>query len=101
MTELKLEQRSVEIASGSVQTSDDFVEQEVSYWRQKLADIPAILELPTDRPRPPVQTFRAARESVLLPKSLKQALQALAEQESVSLLVRSEERRVGKECRSR
>jgi amino acid adenylation domain-containing protein len=62
-------------------------EDKLSYWRQKLAGIPAILELPTDRPRAAVQTLRAARESVLLPKSLKRALEALSEREGVSLFV--------------
>jgi amino acid adenylation domain-containing protein len=94
MSELNLDQGAVEVAPASVETKtmkrvsgDDWVEQEVSYWRQKLAGIPAILELPTDRPRLPVQTFRAARESVLFPKSLKQALETLSEQEGVSLSV--------------
>ncbi len=94
MSELKLDQGAIEVAPASVQTktrmrlsSDDLVEQQVSYWRQKLAGIPAILELPTDRPRLPVQTCRTARESVLLPRSLKQALETLSEQEGVSLFV--------------
>ena len=94
MSELKLDQGAVAVAPASVQTktrkrlsSDELVEQEVSYWRQKLAGIPAILELPTDRPRLPIQTFRAAHESFLLPRSLKQALETLSEQEGVSLFV--------------
>jgi len=28
------------------------------YWQRQMADAPAALEMPTDRPRPPVQTFR-------------------------------------------
>jgi amino acid adenylation domain-containing protein len=94
MSELKLDQASVEVAPTMVATetaghpsSDNLVEQELSYWRQKLAGIPAILELPTDRPRLPVRTFRAARESVHLPMALKQALEVLSEQEGVSLFV--------------
>src|SRR5262249_49913998 len=31
---------------------------ELAYWRERLAGAPALLELPTDRPRPPVQSFR-------------------------------------------
>jgi amino acid adenylation domain-containing protein len=83
MSELNLDQGAVEVALSGA----DWVEQEVAYWRQKLAGIPAILELPTDRPRPPVQTFRAARESVLLPQSLKQAVEALSGREGVSRFV--------------
>jgi amino acid adenylation domain-containing protein len=33
---------------------------ELDYWRRQLADAPARLELPTDRPRPAVQTARGA-----------------------------------------
>jgi amino acid adenylation domain-containing protein len=62
-------------------------EQCLSYWREKLAGIPAILELPTDRPRPPAQSFRAAQESMLLPGELKRSLEALANRECVSLSV--------------
>jgi amino acid adenylation domain-containing protein/thioester reductase-like protein len=32
--------------------------EQLDYWRRRLADAPAVLELPTDRPRPPVQTTR-------------------------------------------
>src|SRR6266567_6732404 len=94
MSELKLDQGAIEVAPTIVATeitkhlsSDDLVEQEVSYWAQKLAGIPAILELPTDRPRLPVQTFRAACESFLLATSLKQQLEELSEREGVSLFV--------------
>ena len=67
--------------------SERWLEDELSYLQQKLAGIPAILELPTDRPRPPVQTFRAVRESIVFSKSLKEALTALAHQERVSVFV--------------
>ncbi|MEM7586643.1 MAG: amino acid adenylation domain-containing protein, partial [Acidobacteriota bacterium] len=35
----------------------EVLEAEVDFWRRQLAGAPAVLELPTDRPRPPVQTL--------------------------------------------
>ncbi len=36
------------------------LEGELAYWRQRLAGAPPLLELPTDRPRPAVQSYRGA-----------------------------------------
>jgi len=63
----------------------DVLEQHIAYWRKRLAGIPAVLELPTDRPRPPVQGFRGARESFVLSKSLSESLKELSERESATL----------------
>ncbi|MEU5950198.1 amino acid adenylation domain-containing protein [Micromonospora sp. NPDC047465] len=40
------------------QMSGPTLARQVRYWRDRLAGIPALLELPTDRPRPTVQSFR-------------------------------------------
>ena len=94
MSEVKVDQGALGIAS-SFEHNDSraFIpggrraEDDLSYWRQTLAGIPAILELPTDRPRPAVQSLCAARESILLPKNLKSLLEELSEREAVSLFV--------------
>jgi amino acid adenylation domain-containing protein len=36
-------------------------EQQLSYWMDHLQSAPPLLELPTDRPRPPVQSFRGSK----------------------------------------
>ena len=36
------------------------LEQQIGYWKQNLQGAPALLELPTDRPRPAVQSFQGA-----------------------------------------
>lgn len=85
-----LNRSAVEVAPDGLQADSaelHSVEQNLSYWREKLAGIPAILELPTDRQRPPVQSLRAARKSVLLPRDIQHALEALSEREGVSLSV--------------
>jgi amino acid adenylation domain-containing protein len=63
------------------------LEQQLAYWKHQLTDTPPILELPTDRPRPPVQTFRGASHSLMLPLSLSQSLKALSRQEKVTLFM--------------
>jgi amino acid adenylation domain-containing protein len=60
---------------------------QLAYWKEKLADAPAALELPTDRPRPPVHTYRGTRQSLLLPKELNEALKALGRRQGVTLFM--------------
>ncbi|HEV3049820.1 MAG TPA: amino acid adenylation domain-containing protein, partial [Longimicrobium sp.] len=64
---------------------DGVLEGKLAYWRERLADAPALLELPTDHPRPPVQTFRGAHERIELPLELLERLQALGRSEGASL----------------
>jgi natural product biosynthesis luciferase-like monooxygenase protein len=50
--------------------------EEIDYWRHALADLPP-LELPTDRPRPPVQSQHGARVPVHIDRPLTEALAGL------------------------
>ncbi|HVR99073.1 MAG TPA: amino acid adenylation domain-containing protein, partial [Thermoanaerobaculia bacterium] len=63
------------------------LQRQLGYWREHLAEAPASLELPTDRPRPAVQTYRGAQRTVLLPPSLGKRLQAVARQEGATLFM--------------
>ncbi|HSF41611.1 MAG TPA: amino acid adenylation domain-containing protein, partial [Thermoanaerobaculia bacterium] len=40
---------------------------QIAFWKEHLAGAPPVLDLPSDRPRPPVQRFRGARVSTFLP----------------------------------
>jgi len=59
------------------------LEQQLSYWRTQLAELP-VLHVPTDRPRPAVQTFRGATEAFTLPGPLSESLVALSRREEVT-----------------
>ncbi|MBN1203855.1 MAG: amino acid adenylation domain-containing protein [Myxococcaceae bacterium] len=63
------------------------LEKLVSYWREQLAGAPTLLELPTDRPRPPVQVFRGATLSFFLPLAVTQSLKSLAQREGATLFM--------------
>ncbi|MEP6769656.1 MAG: amino acid adenylation domain-containing protein, partial [Acidobacteriota bacterium] len=60
------------------------LEERLAYWRKQLADLPAA-ELSPDRPRPAVQTFRGAQDSVSVPRATADALKALSRREGASL----------------
>ncbi|MEW5926817.1 MAG: amino acid adenylation domain-containing protein, partial [Gemmatimonadota bacterium] len=64
---------------------DGVLEGELAYWRERLADAPALLELPTDHPRPAAQSFRGASERVQLPPEVLERLRALGRQEGATL----------------
>ncbi|WP_316168809.1 MULTISPECIES: non-ribosomal peptide synthetase [unclassified Bradyrhizobium] len=63
------------------------LDEHLSYWRTRLDGAPPALELPTDRPRPAVQSFRGSVRAVALPVDLSQGLAALSRQENVTLFM--------------
>jgi amino acid adenylation domain-containing protein len=65
----------------------EVLETQLAYWKKQLEGIPAVLQLPTDRPRPAVQSFRGARESIELSKELTDGLKALSRQHDVTLFM--------------
>ncbi|MFP5264075.1 MAG: amino acid adenylation domain-containing protein [Blastocatellia bacterium] len=58
-----------------------------NYWKEKLSPLPAIIDLPTDRPRLPVQTFRGSSRSLELGQELTEALQKFSRSSGASLFV--------------
>jgi len=61
--------------------------RQLAYWKQRLAGAETVLELPTDRPRPAVQSDRGAQHAILLPASLASALRAIGEQQDATLFM--------------
>ncbi len=64
----------------------EILESQVAYWTRQLDNITP-LELPTDRPHPPFQTFHGAHQFFLLPSSLTNQLKLLSQREGVSLFM--------------
>jgi amino acid adenylation domain-containing protein len=65
----------------------EVLQTQLSYWQQQLKDAPALLSLPTDRPRPPVQTFAGARQVFPLSPELTAGLTQLSQQQGVTLFM--------------
>ncbi|MBK5560191.1 amino acid adenylation domain-containing protein [Pseudomonas sp. TH05] len=62
-------------------------ERQLTYWVEQLGRAPVVLEMPTDYPRPALQSYRGARYEVTLDESLSHALQHLAQQHNVTLFM--------------
>jgi amino acid adenylation domain-containing protein len=63
------------------------LDQQLEYWREQLAGAPALLELPTDRPRPARQTFRGAVVREVLGKAELAQVKQLGEGEGTTLFM--------------
>ncbi|WP_152446904.1 non-ribosomal peptide synthetase, partial [Janthinobacterium sp. HH01] len=67
--------------------SGELLQQRLSYWQQQLGGAPALLTLPTDRPRPLYQSNRGASLRVSLSTELVAGLQALAQNRQSTLFM--------------
>ncbi|HEX2187714.1 MAG TPA: condensation domain-containing protein, partial [Longimicrobiaceae bacterium] len=59
----------------------------LGWWKSRLSDAPALLELPTDRPRPPARSFRGATHGFRVPAEVADGLRALDRRESATLFM--------------
>ncbi|HEU4963515.1 MAG TPA: amino acid adenylation domain-containing protein [Bacilli bacterium] len=65
----------------------DLIAEQLAYWTQQLGGTLPVLQLPTDRPKPSVQTYRGAVYKQALPQALIEQLQSLSHQEGVTLFM--------------
>jgi amino acid adenylation domain-containing protein len=61
--------------------------QQLNFWLRYLDSAPQLLELPADRPRPPIQAFRGARHTTRLSPLLVSGLRDLSSHEGVTLFM--------------
>jgi len=64
----------------------DLLAQQLNYWRHQLRDLPT-LDFPSDRPRPPVQTFTGAVHLMHVPSAVVDALRSLSRREEATLFM--------------
>ena len=65
----------------------EVLERELAHWRERLKGAPQVLELPTDRARPAVETHRGAAYTLTLPKDLVDRLRELSRREGATLFM--------------
>src|SRR5262249_16976679 len=64
---------------------DEVLEKHLAYWTKQLENAPTAIELPSDRPRPAVQSFKGEIVRVVFPNALKESLNKLSHREGSTL----------------
>ncbi|ODS22497.1 hypothetical protein AB835_13825 [Candidatus Endobugula sertula] len=65
--------------------SDTVLQQQKEYWQHQLADLPSLLTLPTDYPRPTENSYQGAHEPLSFSSTLLKQLQVLSQRENATL----------------
>ncbi|MBW4592863.1 MAG: amino acid adenylation domain-containing protein [Brasilonema angustatum HA4187-MV1] len=65
----------------------EVLQKQLNYWQKQLAEVPPLLELPTDQPRPSVQSFRGRSEFLQLNQDLTQKLKRLSQESGTTLFM--------------
>ncbi|CAM2064006.1 Amino acid adenylation domain-containing protein [Sulfidibacter corallicola] len=93
-----LEKRTVELPPLRIQyadfsqwqrdrVADEGFQAQIDYWLKQLGGLPPLLRVPTDFPRPKVQSFRGAVVPFRLPKDLLERLRALSRAQDATLFM--------------
>ncbi|VEG45704.1 linear gramicidin synthetase subunit D [Mycolicibacterium flavescens] len=69
---------------GDLDDPDSRISAQLAYWKQTLADLPERLQLPTDRPYPPVADQKGASVAVAWPVDLQQQIDRVAREHNVT-----------------
>ncbi|WP_157657032.1 condensation domain-containing protein, partial [Burkholderia ubonensis] len=67
--------------------SGETLQRQIAYWGEQLAGSPVLLNLPTDRPRPHVQSYAGGIVSLDIDATLTSRLQTLARKHDVTLFM--------------
>ncbi|MRH91644.1 amino acid adenylation domain-containing protein [Nocardia sp. SYP-A9097] len=72
---------------GSEDDPDSLIARQTAHWRTELAGLPDELNLPADRPRPPVQSFRGGSLRFAIDDEIHQGLQRIAREQHATLFM--------------
>ncbi|MFC5741361.1 amino acid adenylation domain-containing protein, partial [Dyella tabacisoli] len=72
---------------GEASDADSVIARQIAYWQQTLAELPEQIALPTDRPRPPVASYRGQHLRFDIDAALHRQLLTLAQRHGVTLFM--------------
>ena len=69
------------------QMDTGILDKDITYWKDLIKDSPDVLALPTDRPRPRIQTYSGARHTLYIPNVLLRKVTRLSQQNQTTPFV--------------
>jgi amino acid adenylation domain-containing protein len=66
---------------------EDRMQKQIAYWQKQLAGAPSLLEIPTDSPRPAIQSFSGSHFKIKLNSNLTRKLKELSKKQDVTLFM--------------
>jgi amino acid adenylation domain-containing protein len=66
---------------------EEALARQLAYWRTTLEGAPFTLDLPTDRPRPPLESHRGAVYTFAVPRTVSEGVASLARREGVTVFM--------------
>ncbi|MDB9388326.1 amino acid adenylation domain-containing protein, partial [Microcystis aeruginosa] len=67
--------------------TNEVLDRQLSYWKQQLTGVPLLHQLPTDHPRPAIQSFHGGTELLRLDNQLTQQLKKLSQESGSTLFM--------------
>ncbi len=65
----------------------EVLQEHLNYWKRQLEGAPAVLQLPSDRPRPAVPSFRGGVQQLYVPRYVTEKLNALSQRKGTTLFM--------------
>ncbi len=84
---VSLPQLPVQYADFAIWQQSQTLESQLAYWKRQLEGTLPVLELPTDKQRPAVQTYEGERQSFVLSEALTSDVKALSQHEGVTVFM--------------
>ncbi|HLJ09884.1 MAG TPA: amino acid adenylation domain-containing protein [Planctomycetaceae bacterium] len=79
--------RTEDSAPRAAQVGEQDIERQLAYWRRQLGGAPLLLKMPTDRPRPALQSYRGKLHSFSISPQAVEGLRRLARSEGATMFM--------------
>jgi amino acid adenylation domain-containing protein len=63
------------------------IDRQIAFWKENIGDSPAVVEIPTDKPRPPAQSFSGGWLPVSIPRNIASSVREFARMQGATVFM--------------